>query len=743
MVALRICIWVLAFGVSLWAQPIHAEKKNFSSLSPDQLAGLISKNQELLDSGDPNFFHEIDTTIGLAMGSGYDTLLVKSLILRGQGLMLKGHKTGSMDCFSRAMALSDSIGFSHGKCISVLETGRILYQWGQYNDAYPYFIDALKLSQQYHFAKEKVSALNFIGKYYHTKGEFKQSVVYYEKAIEAGMAINDSSQLTTLYLNLGKTRLNAGDYYMAMRYYLKANEYSIHKGNALARADVLNHLGSIHLLFRQYSKSLEYHTEALNIRMALNAQDAIASSHNNIGETYLAMKKPDSAMFHFEESYHYCQQSGYRKGAVKASSNMGRSYQLINNHEKALQCLLISYKLAIEAGYEAGIFESALGLGQSYLFNNEYVEAIRYFELGLRALKAPVMKDLQVLAYNGLYKAYKQTGQTHQAMMYLEKAIEAERSVMKAENDRQLAELRVAFDLERKENEFQLLHHENQLKEMAIKKRTLINWLIGSFLFMAIFLAVNNWGRYRQKQKANQKLNALNNELELAIIEKDKMFAIIAHELRNPLYWFQNLTEVVSRQHAKMPEERLRKSLLALDESAKNAFHLMDNLLNWSRAKLNRATPRKEILDLKTLMVETLALFESIINQKGIQVNMLVEDNLKVLADANMLACVLRNLFSNAIKYTPEKGSIVVNSLVLAPFCMVTINDSGIGIEENKANLLFERSDFESQPGLMQEKGSGLGLKLCKEFVQLNGGDIWALPGQKLGASFQFTIPMN
>jgi signal transduction histidine kinase len=332
--------------------------------------------------------------------------------------------------------------------------------------------------------------------------------------------------------------------------------------------------------------------------------------------------------------------------------------------------------------------------------------------------------------------------------------LETEKKLLNVENHRELAILQITYNSERKEKDNQVLRKDNELKAMTIKRKNTFLWLIVALFCSSILLCLYIYNRFYSKIKANQKLEELNSkitiqnkaleklnqELNIANEEKDKLFSIIAHELRNPLYWFQNLAEVLSKNYRTMKPDKVQKSLLALDESAKNAFHLMDNLLHWSRSRLNRITPKKAKHPLVSIIKESLKLYETIIQYKEIELKISIPDSTEVYADSVLLCSVIRNLVSNAIKYTPAKGIISIDCSEGTDFINVIVSDTGSGIALKNLADVFKNNNHISNPGLMQEKGSGLGLKLCKEFVELNGGDIWVTNNDEKGTRFMFTV---
>ena len=166
----------------------------------------------------------------------------------------------------------------------------------------------------------------------------------------------------------------------------------------------------------------------------------------------------------------------------------------------------------------------------------------------------------------------------------------------------------------------------------------------------------------------------------------------------------------------------------------------MDNLLQWSRSKLNRIHPKKSVFNLRELITDASEMYSTILAYKEIKFYNNIKDSISIYADADLFCCVIRNLISNSVKYTPAGGRLCIDYTFNGEYVTVIVQDSGTGISGPEAGHVFS-NDILSKPGLMQEKGSGLGLKLCKEFVEMNGGKIWIERSDNNGTSFSFTVP--
>jgi signal transduction histidine kinase/Tfp pilus assembly protein PilF len=700
-------------------------------------------------------FEAAGKALKLAQIAGNDTMIVKSWLALGSNLRLQGKNDEALTLFQNALELSKKINYKSGECQSLIETGTIFYIRGEYAKSGDFFKEALTIAQQKQFFDLAATALNYIGKYYHTTGNFEESVLYYKRAIEIYKSRGNMLQSASVLLSLGKTYTNDGNLYMSLRCYLDAYDACEKTSDYINLADVCNHLGTIYLALEQPDRSMEYHRKALAYRISLNTPEGMANSFNNIGKVFLAKNNPDSARFYFLKALSNCEQISYTKGKVKALTNLGKAYNIQNGYPKAKEYLLHSLGIAQKAGYDAGIAESSLELGNTFLGLNQPDSARLSFELCLKKAKSANLTELNHDGYWGLYQCYLANKDYAKSLQFYTLFAQAEKKLIQAENNHRLSELRVTFESERKEKDNEVLRKDNELKKMTILRKDAFIWIfIIAFAFTTVF-TIMFYTRFESKKRANHELEKLNNkivkqnkefeklnkDLENANREKDKIFSIITHELRNPLYWFQNLTEMLSLRYTKMPPEKVQKTLDALDESAKNAFHLMDNLLHWSRSRLNRITPIITDHSLEKLIHESSRMYETILKQKNIQLIIDLPIDSFIKADADLFMCVVRNLVSNAIKYTPENGIIEITSDLKKQNYIISVTDSGIGIDQKLKKSIFHSDKESTSTGLMDEKGTGFGLKLCKEFVEMNKGKIWIANNTESGTCFCFTVP--
>ena len=237
-----------------------------------------------------------------------------------------------------------------------------------------------------------------------------------------------------------------------------------------------------------------------------------------------------------------------------------------------------------------------------------------------------------------------------------------------------------------------------------------------------------------QRQKKNLKeLNAT----------KDKFFSIIAHDLRSPLNQLLGLSEILQREVVSEREEEVIKLAKLINESARSGRLLLENLLEWSRSQSSSINFNPEILSLSTLSKEVIELNEQNAAQKNIEIRSKIGEEENAFADGNMVKTILRNLLSNSIKFTNSGGQIKIEAKSSNGMITLSVIDNGIGIEEHDIEKLFRIDVNPKSIGRSKEKGSGLGLILCREFVEKNGGKIWAESKPGNGSTFKFNLPIQ
>jgi len=246
-----------------------------------------------------------------------------------------------------------------------------------------------------------------------------------------------------------------------------------------------------------------------------------------------------------------------------------------------------------------------------------------------------------------------------------------------------------------------------------------------------------------ERCRAEVEVKIKNEELQRAISEKDKFFSIIAHDLMGPFNGFLGLTDLMVEGASNMSLEEIQRIVLLMKNSAVNLNRLLGNLLEWSRMKRGLISFKAEQIDLRQRITDCLGyLFESA-RSKNISVYNEIPQNLVAFADRNMFESIIRNLLTNAVKFTPFGGYITISAKLEQNEVIVSVKDSGIGMDDTTVKNLFKLDYDTGRKGTNGELSTGLGLILCKEFMEKNQGRIWVESKEDVGSTFNLTLPFS
>jgi signal transduction histidine kinase len=289
--------------------------------------------------------------------------------------------------------------------------------------------------------------------------------------------------------------------------------------------------------------------------------------------------------------------------------------------------------------------------------------------------------------------------------------------------------------------QYQLIYSGNPF-EIIVEMFSFVFIIIGSVGYLLILKEADEQVIFEK----NKKIESDYNQLEALNDKKDKFFSIISHDLKSPIGALIQLGYILQKTHTDIPIHEREELIQTISNSAKKTYNLLENLLLWSRTETGKLLPEPMKFDLRVSIEETLDLLRHNIAQKKIQVVVDLKDNIKVYADKNMVSTVFRNLISNAIKFVHENGTISISSKmnIANHNVMIRICDNGVGIDPEVLPKLFDLDSKYSTKGTQNEKGAGLGLKLCNEFITKNKGKIEIEVESELGngSTFKIELPL-
>jgi len=267
-----------------------------------------------------------------------------------------------------------------------------------------------------------------------------------------------------------------------------------------------------------------------------------------------------------------------------------------------------------------------------------------------------------------------------------------------------------------------------------------------SLIFWRMHLTRIKQHKLIEKQKNElvenfNKLKFYSEELKESNLTKDKLISVIAHDLRSPLASLINVTKLLTEDFDIMSRDEIKNIMISLNKETELTFESLNNLLLWSKTQRKKLEPVLETTNLHQLVENSILPINGLYHQKGIKLANHIDKHIDVFADSSMMQSVIKNLLINSIKFTHEGGHISWDATNSADEVIITIQDNGVGMKPEVLEKLFNPDIEFTTIGTQNEKGTGLGLQICKEFVELNGGRIWAESQHEEGTTFYFSLP--
>jgi len=676
-------------------------------------------------------------------------LIIKKIILLLFFFSLQGV------CHSQSYNIPDSLLKKVNSPALITKTQAYVEIINYYNKVMPfkalsYGESALQIAKENKYKKGESDILYALGSTHQNTGEFKKSLHSYELSYTIRKELDDTGGMGESLNGIALVHMVLGAYDRSLEYLYQAI-YLLEKGpNHKALGEAYNLLGIINYILKDVKKAEEISLKALKITENLPQQLVHAFSHENLGIIYIKTKQNEKALYHTNETLKIRQEMNDRVGESGSYENLGIIYKNMKKYSTALYYYNKSLSLKKELNDKQGIGSSYFGIGNTYIKMGEPEKGLEFLLKSYNMKKETGEKRGMVSSLNKIADTYTDLGDHKNALVYYKLSVAYNDSLLNEQKNKAIAEMQEQFQSERQEQEILLLQRENTIQ------KNLRNYLLIISLLISV-IAVSSLIAYRSKQKVNSILNLhnmevtkqkeelqrLNDELKKLNADKDRFFTIIAHDLKSPFTSLLGYSEFLARDIKNLSDEEIGTFSEEIFNSARKVFNLLENLLWWARLNTGKIEKNPTIFQLSEVVEEVLALYKANAEKKHIFFECELETDTQVYADINMMHSVLRNLISNAIKFTSPCGRVKIVSKKDEDLLQFRIEDNGIGMDEEHLRNLFIESNIKSRKGTVKEAGTGLGLYLCKEFVEMNNGSIWASSVLESGTTIYFTLPVK
>lgn len=599
---------------------------------------------------------------------------------------------------------------------------------------------ALELSKIANYQVGIANAHSGIGAYYSDKGELNKALKNYKIGLQISYEINDSNLSLSLQNDIATAYVNQGNYALALKAFLKAIELAESTDDKANLSIVYENIGHLYASQKDYVQGMEFYEKAKTLNAEINNPIFTAQTMSNIAYTYAEMGELDRALFNVNSAIKIFESDKMIDWLAFTYQIKGEIYLKQENYSWAMFWYKQSESLHENLSDQRHEIVLINGMAEASLNMNKDSLAEAYAEKAFKLSEEIDDIDAVKGCAKTLYKVFKNKGDYTTALKYHELYQKLSDSLRRNENIKGLAMLKTKIEYDQQKKELIL---END-KALAKQQNYIYIAFFMLFIFLGITLLVRRNERIQKelnKELLSKKTDLEKKEEHLKDVNqtKDKLFSIIGHDLRGPIGAFQGLMKLF--KEGEMSKDEFLEFVPKLKSDIDHIAFTLNNLLSWGQTQMDGAVTKPTVTALETIVQENIALLSEIANNKSIELINSIEANTLTWVDTNQIDIVIRNLISNALKFTPENGVITIGAVEKSKYWEIYVRDNGVGMNEETLGKIFNKNTNHTTYGTNDEKGTGLGLSLCKEMVEKNKGIIWVDSATNKGSSFYFTVP--
>ena len=629
-----------------------------------------------------------------------DTVYIN--MLNELGVNLRFYKSDSLLLISeQALSHSKSVKYKKGEIKALFNIGNYYSDKGISKKGLYNYQTALSIANELGIVELILHAQNKIANQYSYQGNYAKALEGYLEGIELAEKTDDIEMQSILTENIALLYEAQKDYTHALVYLKKVKKMNVKIGNEVFTAYTLSNIASIHADMGNLEHAMYNVNQCIAIFEKHKLMDWLAFAFEVKGKTYLKQNKFKWALYWYDQS-----KMLHDKNIEDERSEI----DLLN-----------------------GIAEAHIGLKKDSI-SETY--ALRAMNISTRLNENEgIKKSAEVL-----YKINKKRKNYITALVYHELFQKLSDTISRNGSEKSLVMLKID------------LNHEQQKEDLILQNEKALakqkNYVYATLAILLVLLAITLLVRRSEKvqKRLNKKLNSKKIDLEKSEGElreinetKDKLFSIIGHDLRGPIGAFQGLLQLLNNDE--IDQKEFMEFVPKLRKDIDHISFTLNNLLSWGQTQMNGSVTKPSLVSLENLVTDNINLLSEIADAKSIKMISQLSENTLAWSDTDQIDIVIRNLMSNALKFTPKNGMVTVIAKEKNDFWEICIRDTGVGIDQETQDKLFAKNANITTYGTDNEKGTGLGLSLCKEMVEKNNGTIWVESVLRKGTCFYFTVP--
>ena len=659
--------------------------------------------------------------------------------LKGKAISAQGNYQESLSHFNRAITLFKVAHLKKELGNTYLSIGIAQSYIGKEVDAKKAFQESQRIFEELNDEQGLAATYHQKGHLHYLEGDSAMALEFYKKSLRIHVNVGDTLGISDNYFRMALAYLGQGNREKELDLLVKAKELKEVIGDFRGLAKVKISLGVMHEEAGNVKTAIGYYLQSLEANRKVGDERVNSVIYNNLGVTYMDIKMYDSSLIYYNKALDIRKQLGRKRDIIQSHMNIGEIYEFQEDFERALD----QYRagLTLSETTEGSPMSEIMNdrLGKTFLSQDKLDSAAYYLNEALRLRK--IRNDYFNLrgTYKNLSLLNEKQGNFREALAYhqLYKAISD--SAQKVNAHTELAEVQAKYDTERQAREIATLQQENE-------KRTLWRniFAVGTIVLLAFALMIFQFFIYRSKK--NKELLVAKEEQHAQLKEVDAMksrfFSNISHEFRTPL----TLILGPISQLRKNIDDTLHPTLNTMERNGKRLLKLINQLLDLSKIESGNMGLKTTFLDVVPLVKGWVMSFNSMAEAKEVKLQLnIAQDSYFLYVDRGKLEEAIINLMSNALKYTPKGGQITVSANTESNdgFLSITVTDSGSGIPQQELQHIFNRFYQASNSKNEDVTGTGIGLALVKELVELHKGSVHVSSELGKGTTFEILLPLG
>ena len=690
-----------------------------------------------------------------------------ALLNLGEASYFSFKMTEALSYYQKSLTLCKQIGDTSCITANYSNLGYTYIELSDYEKAQENFENALEFEKALQSDNGIAEALNNIGLTSDYLGKYKHALEYYLKALQLYEKINDKDGISTVSNNIGNVYQVWSNYEKALFYYLKSLAIEEELGTKSGIAVAFNNIGIIYHNWKNYDKALDYYKRGLKIEEELKNKSGIAESLNNIAIIYDETGKYKEAIELYERSLQIEEENDNKIGISVSLSNIGEFYEDRGDYDKALNYYNKSIVIDKEIENNIGIGQTYNQLGNLYTHLKQYNKAIDFYNLSNNIVEPLDIIETITENYKGLAEVYTKLKNYKKAIFFSNKYHSLKDSIFSETMLERQNNLQADFEIEKREKEIELLNTEKQVRAMEIKEKqfqlkqqkTLLFILFGGIASFIIFVLLL-FRQIKNKNKAFKLLSLQNKEIEKNRLElinakenaeesdrlKSSFLASVSHEIRTPINGILGVSEIL--KYDDLPKDQKNELLKLINFNGQQLVAILDDIIDISQIETGQLIIRIEDCNVDNILSELFHYYNEykiIARKSNLEIKLNKPTNktdLFIKTDSYCLKKILSNLIGNAIKFT-QKGFVEFGYEKKTDGLQFFVKDTGIGIPAKNLKMIFERFRQVDETLTRQYGGTGLGLTISEQLVNLLDGNIRVESEEGKGSIFYFWIPIS